>query len=50
MCVRICWTPSTTRLCTKSRMARVSGAENAWAPRYSMLLRFPDEPPQQPNR
>ena len=50
MCVRICWTPFTTRLCTKSRMAWVSGAENACAPRYSMFLPLPDEPPQQPNR
>ena len=31
--VRICWRPSTTRLATKSRMARVSGAEKAARPR-----------------
>jgi hypothetical protein len=33
MAALICWTPPTTRLLTKSRMTRVSGAENADGPR-----------------
>ena len=50
MCVRICCQPPTTRLFTKSRTARVSGAEKGLAPRYMRLAGFFDEPPQQPQR
>ena len=42
--------PADTRLLTKSRIARVSGAENADGPRYVSDEVLPDEPPQQPQR
>ena len=50
MWARICWIPFFTRLLTKSRIARVSGAENAFGPRYVSDAVLPDEPPQQPQR
>jgi len=50
MWARICWRPSTTRLFTKSRIARVSGAENGRGPRYVIADFDPDEPPQHPQR
>jgi hypothetical protein len=45
---RICCRPSTTRLRTKSRTARVSGAEKAEAPRYfdDDGLELEPDPPQ----
>ena len=49
MAVLICWTPPIRRLSMKSRIARVSGAENAALPRYVGADLAPDEPPQQPH-
>jgi hypothetical protein len=48
MAARICCRPPITRLRTKSRTARVSGAENADAPRYFVDdgLELDPEPPQ----
>ena len=45
----ICWTPPTIRLRTKSRITCVSGAENAFGPRYVIDDGALDEPPQQPH-
>ena len=50
MAALICCRPPTTRLLMKSRIARVSGAENAFGPRYVSADFEPDEPPQQPQR
>ncbi len=41
---RICWRPWTTRLATKSRTARVSGAEKAARPRKRVEYGLPLEP------
>src|ERR1700704_787311 len=42
----ICWIPPTTRLRTKSRTARTSGADHALGPRYVSDDGLRDEPAQ----